>query len=77
MATPEIAMKRARDFPFAGMAVTDTATLVVASIMADLSDRKGLRHVLEDIDDEILAEIADDLTAIARAALAAWDGEDD
>jgi hypothetical protein len=46
--------------------INQCASKIVEQIVADLSDRRGLRHEWDQIDDDIQAEIISQWTAIAE-----------
>ena len=45
---------------------------VGAAVLAELSDRKGFRHLLGDIDDEVMGEIRGSVGRAAIAAMSSW-----
>jgi hypothetical protein len=47
---------------------TDWAHAAARGVLADLNDRRGIKHGFADIDEEIRAEITASLAAIIRAA---------
>lgn len=46
------------------------AKRILAAIMADLTDRRGIRQAFEGIDDEVMAELRETLIAIIEKELA-------
>ncbi len=53
-------------FPFNGRPPVDQAETVVLGILADLTDRRGIKHELENCDDDIKEEIVASLADIVR-----------
>lgn len=53
------------------MSNIDKAEKIVAALIKDLSDRRGLRHEWEQIDDDIQEEIRNTWVAIVLSKLAA------
>lgn len=46
----------------------DWARAAALGIFANFSDRRGIRHELDDIDDDVRAELVDTVAEIIRAA---------
>ena len=65
MDTREI-IKFGTEYPYHGKAPVDKAEEVVLGILADLSDRRGIKKELEMVDDDIKVEIVEDLASIVR-----------
>lgn len=61
-------LARGVEYPFHGKKPTDWAEAAALGILWDLSDRGGIKHELDGIDDEIKAEIVEKMAAIIRAA---------
>lgn len=59
-----------QEFPYHGRSAEDTAERAALGVLADLCDRKGIKHQLDDIDDDIRDEIVESLAAIIRTAYA-------
>ena len=76
------AMKRGAEFPYDGgtefwdsdasnpPAAKDKAHATARGILADLSDRRGVRHVLDDVDHDVRAELTESLAEIIRHGMA-------
>jgi hypothetical protein len=83
--TPEFALKHGADFPFDApegwgepdwekrdpLPPKDWAHAAARGVLADITDRRGVRQALDDVDHEIRAEIVESVAAIIRAAHAA------
>lgn len=57
------------EFPFHGKPAADKYEKAVLGILADLTDRRGVKHELRGCDDDIKEEIVESLAAILRVAL--------
>lgn len=55
--------------PYTGEAGRDAAEMIVQGIMADLTDRRGIRQELDNVDLETRQEIVNSLAKIVRAGL--------
>lgn len=77
----EITLRRGSEFPYdapdawwhtEGVAVpppaTDWAHAAARGVLADLTDRRGIKHGFEGIDELVRVEIVESLAAIIRAA---------
>jgi len=60
-------IEHAKEFPFDGNPATDDAHLAALAVLTDLSDRRGVGSELENIDDDIKAQLVEDLADIIRA----------
>lgn len=60
-------IEHAKEFPFDGNPPTDDAHLAALAVLTDLSGRRGVGNELESIDDDIKAQLVEDLTDIIRA----------
>ena len=49
--------------------MNETAEIIVKNIVKDLSDRRGLRHEWDNIDDDVKAEIIERWESIAEQAI--------
>ena len=56
------------EYPYHGQKPKDWAETAALGILWDLSDRGGIKHELEEVDDEVKAEIVEKMAAIIRAA---------
>jgi hypothetical protein len=56
--------------PFNGRPPTDDGERAALGVLADLCDRRGIKHELQDTDDDIKEEIVKSLASIIRAAFA-------
>lgn len=64
------------EFPYVKVENPDAAQKTALGILADLTDRRGIRHELDAIDDDVKQEIFDTLTMIIRVGMApAADGQ--
>lgn len=68
---PKLAIELVGINPYHGRAPADAYELAALAVIADLTDRRGIKHQLENIDDDVREEIVADLTAIIRAVLEA------
>lgn len=68
---PKLAIELVGIDPYHGRAPADSYELAALAVIADLTDRRGIKHQLENIDDEVRQEIVASLTAIIRKALEA------
>jgi hypothetical protein len=55
---------------------TDWAHLAARAVMADLTDRRGIRQEIDQVDDDVKLEILNVLTTIIREAKNQWDSEE-
>jgi hypothetical protein len=60
---------RARKYSFDNRKPVDLSHLLVQAILADLTDRRGIKNTLDVCDDEIRMEIVDALSAIIRIGM--------
>ena len=51
------------------MTIEDRAEAIVRLVLHDLSDRKGIGNVLEDVDSEIMSELILELREIVEGVL--------
>lgn len=67
----EIYLKRGETYPYHGKPPVDWAERAALGILADLCDRKGIKHALRPIegDEDITEEIVTTLAEIIRTAL--------
>jgi hypothetical protein len=56
------------EFPFHEKPATDWAERAALGVLADLTDRRGIKHELRNCDDDVKAEIVESLAAIIRAS---------
>lgn len=68
MSTAKFRLKHGAEYPFNGRAPTDDAERAALGVLADLCDRRGIKHELQDTDDDIKEEIVTSLAAIIRLA---------
>lgn len=54
----------------------DKATLAARAVIADLKDRRGIKHGFDGVDEEVRSEIIQSLAAIIRAAMEGHDEQD-
>jgi hypothetical protein len=66
---PELALKLVKINPYHGRPPADAYEMASLAVLADLTDRRGIKHELENIDDEVRQEIVASLTAIICAAV--------
>jgi hypothetical protein len=55
-------------YPYHGKPPKDWAEVAALGILRDLSDRRGIKHELGNVDGDIKAEIVEKMAAIIRAA---------
>lgn len=67
---PTLAFKLVEINPYHGRAPADAFELAALAVLADLTDRRGVKHELSNIDDDVRQELVQSLTNIIRAALA-------
>lgn len=68
---PKLAIELVGINPYHGREPADSYELAALAVIHDLTDRRGIKHQLENIDDEVRQEIVASMTAIIRAALEA------
>lgn len=61
-------------YPYHGKPPVDWAERAALGILYDLSDRRGIKHGLADVDREVRVEIVETLAATIRAAAPSGDG---
>jgi hypothetical protein len=61
-------LNHGNEFPFHGKPATDWAERAALGVLADLTDRSGVKHELRNCDDDVRAEIVESLAAIIREA---------
>lgn len=61
-------LARGVEYPYHGQKPKDWAEAAAVGIMWDLNDRGGIKHELENIDEEIRVEIIEHMAKIIRAA---------
>lgn len=57
-------------YPYHGKKPTDTAEHIALGILYDLSDRRGIKHELAAVDDDVRPQIVEELAAIIRSGMA-------
>ena len=68
MGYAESMLEHAQTHPYDDRPPKDNAQLAALAVLADLRNRRGIGHELEQVDRSIREEIVDDLAAIIRAA---------
>lgn len=66
---PKLAVELVGINPYHGREPADSYELAALAVIADLTDRRGVKHQLENIDADVRAEIVESLTEIIRAVL--------
>lgn len=61
-------LKHGNEYPYHDRPATDWAERAALGVLADLTDRRGIKHELRNIDADIRVEIVESLAAIIRAA---------
>ena len=61
-------LEKGAEYPYHGKPPTDWAEAAALGILYDLSDRGGIKHELDGVDDEIRVEIVEAMAKIIRAA---------
>ena len=69
MSNPRIRIEHGRKFPYNDRQPADKYELAALGVLADLCDRRGIKHELDDTDDDIKEEIITTLAAIIRDAV--------
>lgn len=62
----ENSVNQAKDSPYDERTPIDTAHLAAQAVLADLTDRRGIKQELLYLDDDVKAEITESLAAIIR-----------
>lgn len=65
----EARIKQGSVFPFDGRRTTDVYRSAALGVLADLKSRKGIKHELDQCDDDIKIEIVDSLALIIQVAM--------
>lgn len=65
----DISIKRAAKSPFDGLAPVDTAHFAAQAVLADLSDRRGIKQELVGLDDDVKIELTETLAEIIRRSV--------
>ena len=50
-------LEKGKEYPYHGQPPKDWAEEIVCGILYDLSDRRGINHALDEVSDDIKAEI--------------------
>jgi len=58
-------------YPYHSQKPKDTAEHIACAILYDLSDRRGIKHELSAVDDDVRPQIVEELAAIIRSGMAA------
>ena len=69
MSIESIRIGHARKYPYNGRQAFDKYELAAQAVLADMCDRRGVKHELQDKDDDVKEEIVTSLAAIIRAAV--------
>jgi hypothetical protein len=68
MADPKRDLEMGAKYPYHGKPPVDWAEAAALGILRDLNDRRGIKHELAEVDDDVRGEIVETMAAIIRAA---------
>ena len=61
-------LERGEEYPYHGQKPKDWAERAALGILWDLSDRRGIKHELDEVDQDVRVEIVQKMAEIIRAA---------
>ena len=68
MADASFWLAHGEEYPYHEKAPVDWAERAVLGILANLGDRRGIKHELHEVDEDVRVEIVESLAAILREA---------
>lgn len=69
MAYTDYCIKAAMEFPFAKRKPRNRFEFIAEAVLADLLDRRGIKHALEGCDEAVRANIVESMSAIVAEVL--------